>query len=564
MERKKKRLPVGVEDFKEIRTEDFYYVDKTKLIQDLLENWGKVTLFTRPRRFGKSLNMSMLKYFFDVHTDKTLFEGLYISKETALCEKYMGQFPVISLSLKGMNATSYEKTLEMAMPMFQYELGKFQYLLESEKLTAHDKNLYSGLLSDDIDEGRMCYSLKTLSSLLYKHHGSKVVILIDEYDVPLAKAYEHGYYDKMVEFIRNLFEQALKTNENLQMAVMSGCMRISKESIFTGLNNLRVSSITDVEFDEYFGFTDEKVKELLEYYELSSSYDTIKEWYDGYQFGNVEVYCPWDVICHCSRLRVDGNVQPQNYWLNTSSNSVVRRFIQRADSGFMKQEIERLIMGESIRKKIHPELTYQDMYKSVENLWSVLFTTGYLTQRGMQEDKSFNLAIPNMEIREIFTEQIMEFFKEDVQQNKGLAEQFGAALKNGEVHEVEKCFTEFLKRTISIRDTFVKKRLKENFYHGILLGILSCYDAWVVSSNRESGDGYSDILLVMDDEETGVIIEVKYAENGDLEECCKKALQQIETKRYEESLRREGIERILKYGIACYKKRCKVMLLPSK
>ncbi len=560
MEMRKKRLPIGVENFEEIRTEDFYYVDKTGLIQELLENWGKVNLFTRPRRFGKSLNMSMLKYFFDVNTDKKLFEGLKISKETDLCEAYMGKFPVISISLKGINAMSYEKTLEMAAPMFQYELGKFQYLLESEKLTAHDKEMYSGLLKGDADEGRMCYSFKTLSALLYKHHGNKTVILIDEYDVPLAKAYEQGYYDQMVAFIRNLFEQTVKTNDNLQMAVLTGCMRISKESIFTGLNNLRVLSIADVEFDEYFGFTDSEVRELLEYYDLAGNYNSVKEWYDGYQFGNVGVYCPWDVICHCSRLRTDKETPPQNYWTNTSSNNVVRKFIQGADTGATKQEIERLIAGETIRKEIHQELTYQDMYSSVDNLWSVLFTTGYLTQRGKPEGRNFSLAIPNIEIREIFTEQIMAFFKEDVRKNKGMAESFGMALQEGKATEVEKYFTEFLKRTISIRDTFVNKRLKENFYHGVLLGILSCYDAWVVSSNKEAGDGYSDILLAMSDGETGVVIEVKYAENGDLEESCKKALLQIEANHYEEALRKEGMEHILKYGIACYKKRCKVML----
>lgn len=560
METKKKRLPIGIENFEKLRTEDFYYVDKTMLIKELLDQWAEVTLFTRPRRFGKSLNMSMLKCFFEVNTDKTLFEGLKISEETELCETYMGKFPVISISLKGINATSYDKALEMAAPMFQYEVGKFQYLLDSEKLSTHDKEVYKGLLSDTKDEGRMCYSFKVLSALLYKHHGRKAIILIDEYDVPLAKAHDQGYYDKMSAFIRNLFEQTLKTNENLQFAVLTGCMRVSKESIFTGLNNLRVLSITDVEFDEYFGFTDREVRDLLEYYEVSDSYDAMKDWYDGYQFGNVGVYCPWDVICHCSKLRINKDIQPQNYWSNTSSNDAVRRFIQGADTGSTKQEIERLIAGESIRKEIHQELTYQDMYSSIDNLWSVLLTTGYLTQRGKQEGRNFCLAIPNMEIREIFTEQIMTFFKEDVRNNREMAERFCIALQKGDAKEVEKRFTEFLKRTISIRDTFVKKRLKENFYHGILLGILGCYNAWIVASNQEAGDGYSDILLVMDDEETGVVIEVKYAEDGNLEEGCKKALHQIETNRYEEALREEGMEHILKYGIACYKKRCKVVL----
>lgn len=560
MEIRRKRLPIGIEDYKEIRTEGFYYVDKTGLIQELLENWGKVNLFTRPRRFGKSLNMSMLKYFFDLNSDPLLFDGLKISDETELCEAYMGKFPVISISLKGINAASYEKALEMAELMIQREARRFQYLMESERLTLRDKETFDRLLDKDIKEGTLCYSLKVLSDLLFKHHGRKAVILIDEYDVPLAKAFEQGYYDQMVIFIRNLFEQALKTNESLEFAVLTGCMRISKESIFTGLNNLRVLSIADVEFDEYFGFTDTEVRELLEYYGISGNYDAVKEWYDGYQFGNVGVYCPWDVICHCSKLLADSEAQPQNYWSNTSSNDAVKRFIQQADTGSTKQEIERLIAGETIRKDIHQELTYQDMYSSIDNIWSVLFTTGYLTQREKPDKKSFCLAIPNMEIREIFTEQIMTLFKEEVRKNRENVDAFCHALQEGDAAEVEKWFTKFLRRTISIRDTFMKKRLKENFYHGILLGILSCYNAWIVSSNKESGDGYRDILLMMEEEETGVVIEVKYAENGNLEESCRKALKQIEANRYEETLRDEGSERILKYGIACYKKRCMVML----
>lgn len=491
MEIRRKRLPIGIEDYKEIRTEGFYYVDKTGLIQELLENWGKVNLFTRPRRFGKSLNMSMLKYFFDLNSDPLLFDGLKISDETELCEAYMGKFPVISISLKGINAASYEKALEMAELMIQREARRFQYLMESERLTLRDKETFDRLLDKDIKEGTLCYSLKVLSDLLFKHHGRKAVILIDEYDVPLAKAFEQGYYDQMVIFIRNLFEQALKTNESLEFAVLTGCMRISKESIFTGLNNLRVLSIADVEFDEYFGFTDTEVRELLEYYGISGNYDAVKEWYDGYQFGNVGVYCPWDVICHCSKLLADSEAQPQNYWSNTSSNDAVKRFIQQADTGSTKQEIERLIAGETIRKDIHQELTYQDMYSSIDNIWSVLFTTGYLTQREKPDKKSFCLAIPNMEIREIFTEQIMTLFKEEVRKNRENVDAFCHALQEGDAAEVEKWFTKFLRRTISIRDTFMKKRLKENFYHGILLGILSCYNAWIVSSNKESGDGLS-------------------------------------------------------------------------
>lgn len=559
MDTKRKMLPIGIENFEEIRTEGFYYVDKTGMIKELLENWGKVNLFTRPRRFGKSLNMSMLKYFFDVNSAPALFDGLKISEEKELCERYMGKFPVISVSLKGLNAISYEKALEMAVPVLQGEIRRFQYLLESERLTQRDKEAYDRLLDAEVSEGALCNSLKVLSELLFKHHGEKTVILIDEYDVPLAKAFEQGYYEQMVLFIRNLFEQTLKTNESLQLAVLTGCMRISKESIFTGLNNLRVLTIAEVRFDEYFGFTDTEVKNLLEYYGLSANYRVAKEWYDGYQFGNVDVYCPWDVINYCDALRADSEAQPQNYWSNTSSNDAVRRFIKQADTAAVKQEIERLVAGETIRKEIRQELTYQDMYSTVDNIWSVLFTTGYLTQRGKPDKKTFCLAIPNMEIREIYTEQIMALFKEDMRSNREDTEAFCRALQEGDAAEVEKRFTDFLRRTISIRDTFVKKRLKENFYHGILLGILSCYNAWIVSSNEEAGDGYSDILLMMEDEETGVVIEVKYAENGNLDECCRKALEQIETNRYEETLRDEGSTHILKYGIACYKKRCRVM-----
>ncbi len=560
MEDRKKKFPIGIEDFQEIQTEGFYYVDKTGFIQELLESWGKVNLFTRPRRFGKSLNMSMLKYFFDLHTDKSVFDRLNIVKEKALCDTYMGKFPVISISLKSIHARSYAKALEMAVLMFQHEIGKFQYLLESEQLTLYDKEMYERLLRRDIQEGTLCYSLKTLSDLLYKHHGRKSVILIDEYDVPLAKAFEQGYYDSMALFLRNLFEQTLKTNESMQFAVLTGCMRISKESIFTGLNNLRVLTIADARFDEHFGFTDKEVKELLGYYELSEYYDAVKEWYDGYRFGNTEVYCPWDVINYCDALLADRKAQPENYWSNTSSNDVVKRFIQSADAGITKQEIEKLIAGETIQKEIRQDLTYQDMYRSMDNLWSVLFTTGYLTQRERRDKKTFSLAIPNMEIREIFTDQIMALFKEDVQKNKDTVIAFCAALKEGNAAEVEKRFTEFLKKTISIRDTFVKKRLRENFYHGILLGILSCNNVWIVSSNQETGDGYSDILLMMEDGETGVVIEVKYAQNGDLDAGCREALKQIEDKRYGEVLRDEGTGHILKYGIACYKKRCRVVL----
>ena len=556
----KKKLPIGIENFESMSANDFYYIDKTGLIKELLNHWGLVNLFTRPRRFGKSLNMSMLKNFFELGTDKSIFEGLEIAKEKKLCEEYMGQFPVISVSMKEMNAGSYEMACKMAAQVINGEARRFQYLLESDKLTDYDKNAYRSLLQTDMDESSLCGSLKLLSELLCKYYGKKVILLIDEYDVPLAKAFHQGYYEQMILFVRNMFGQALKTNDNLQMAVLTGCMRISKESIFTGLNNLKVLSIADVRFDEYFGFTDQEVRELLSYYGLSHKYQEVKDWYDGYQFGNVEVYCPWDVLNYCDLLRADPEAQPQNYWANTSGNEVVRRFIEQSDNGRTRLEIERLVAGEVIQKNIRQELTYQDMYQSIENLWSVLFTTGYLTKRGRASGDEFQLAIPNMEIRKIFTTQIMEYFKERVQENGTMLKEFCEALRSGNAEEVEKLFGAYLKKTISIRDTFVKRQLKENFYHGILLGILGFQDHWAVFSNRESGDGYSDILVEIEDEELGIIIEVKYAQDGDLEAGCADALRQIEQKSYEEVLQDDGMEKILKYGIACYKKRCKVVL----
>lgn len=560
----KKKLPIGIENFKELQTEDFYYIDKTYFIRDLLAGWAKVNLFTRPRRFGKSLNMSMLKCFFELGTDRNIFKDLNISKETAVCEAYMGKFPVIFLSLKGMNADTYESALEMAVQNIRGEARRFQYLLDSDRLTSYDKEAFTELLQEHMTEGTLCSSLKILSELLEKHHDRQVILLIDEYDVPLAKAFERGYYDRMVLFLRNMFEYALKTNDSLKFSVLTGCMRISKESIFTGLNNLKVLSIAEVQFDEAFGFTDQEVREMLEYYGLSEHYEEIREWYDGYQFGNVEVYCPWDVINYCDALRADQDAQPKNYWSNTSSNEAVRRFIQESDKAAVRREIERLVAGEVITKEIHQELTYKDMYASLENLWSVLFTTGYLTQRGKPEGNRFHLAIPNMEIRNIFTAQIMDFFKENVPKNGDALREFCEALKTGNAKSVEKILSEYLRRTVSIRDTFVKKPMKENFYHGFLLGILGFGDSWSVSSNRESGDGYSDILVETDDGETGIVLELKYAEDGNLDAACKKALKQIEQKRYGEELEEEGILHILKYGIAFYKKRCRVVFATEK
>ena len=555
----KKKLPIGIENFEKLRQYDFYYVDKTGLIKELLQNWGEVNLFTRPRRFGKSLNMSMLKYFFEIGSDPALFEGLEISKEKQLCEEYMGKFPVISISLKGINAECYETARAMAVKTINEEASRFQYLLDDECLTQDEKETFSMLLKRNMDDAALFGSLRDLSRLLQKHHGRKVVLLIDEYDVPLAKAFEQGYYDQMIVLIRNMFEQGLKTNGNLFMAVLTGCMRVSKESIFTGLNNLRVLSIADVRFDEYFGFTDKEVREMLAYYDKSLYYETVREWYDGYRFGAVDVYCPWDVINYCDLLRSNPKAQPQNYWCNTSSNDAVRRFIEMADVGATKMEIEKLVAGEKITKEIHQELTYQDMYSTIENLWSLLFTTGYLTQRGEAEGRQFHLVIPNKEIREIFEMQIVDLFKEHVKKDGETLDRFCEALKNGETESVQRQFQAYLRKTISIRDTFVKKNMKENFYHGILLGILGFKASWNVFSNRETGEGYSDLLITIPDEAIGIVIEMKYAGDGNLDAACKKALEQIEGNHYEEELYDEGMDDILKYGIACYKKRCRVM-----
>ena len=563
-----KRLPIGIEFFDEMIKNQYYYVDKTGMISELLRSGGKVTLFTRPRRFGKSLNMSMLKNFFSLQGDKRIFNELQISRDKQVCEEYMGKFPVISISLKSVDGFAYRNAYEMLCATIGNEAMKFQYLMDSTKLTDREKEQYGLLIKGgdripfEMDEVTLTGSLKTLSLLLEKHHGKQTVLLIDEYDVPLSKASEHGYYKEMAMLIRKLFEQVLKTNESLKLAVLTGCMRISKESIFTGLNNFEVLSVADVRFDEYFGFTDQEVRKLLEYYHLSDKYQQVKEWYDGYQFGNVEVYCPWDVMNYCVTLLADTNAEPQNYWINTSSNEAVRRFIRESDnSGTIRREIEGLVAGECIIKELHQELTYEDMYQTIDNIWSVLFTTGYLTQRGRSEGNIFRLAIPNREIRNIFTTQIMQLFRENVKKDGELLNRFCEALENGNTESAEKCFGEYLRKTISIRDTSVRKEMKENFYHGILLGILGIKENWIVRSNRESGEGYSDILIETDDTAMGIVIEMKYAEDGNLQKAAEKALKQIESKQYEEALYDEGIEQILRYGIACYKKRCKILRL---
>ena len=560
MGEEKKRLPVGLENFEQIIKDNYYYVDKTGLISELLRNGGMVNLFTRPRRFGKTLNMSMLEYFFSIEGDKSIFDDLEILKDPKLCDEYMGKYPVISVSLKGINAAAYEGAFDFAVQIMQRAAEAFQFLCDSECLSEHDKEAYKKLLDSNMSEAVFCSGLRRLSELLAKHYGTKVILLIDEYDVPLAKAFANGYYDQMVFLIRNLLEQALKTNSSLKLAVLTGCMRISKESIFTGLNNFTTFTIADVDFDEYFGFTDQEVRDLLTYYECADKYESIKEWYDGYRFGNVDIYCPWDVVSYLRSLRTNREAIPQNYWITTSSNAEVKEFIRQSKNLTTKREIERLMAGESITKTIHPELTYKEMYESIENIWSVLFATGYLTQSGQVDARKFKLRIPNLEIRDIFKTQIMEYFKESVAKDGDMLGRFCKALKNGEEKKVEDIFESYLKKTISIRDTFVRKEMKENFYHGILLGILGIKEEWGVFSNQETGEGYSDILIETENSETAILIEVKYAGDGNLDVACERALKQVEERKYDEELRENGVDKILKYGIACYMKRCKVKL----
>lgn len=561
-----KKLPIGIENFEEMRREDFYYVDKSHVIEQLLTQWGKVNLFTRPRRFGKSLNMSMLQSFFEIGKDKTLFDGLRISDNQELCEKYQGKFPVVSVSLKGINGATYEEARRFLIKIINEEARRLSVLSDSTELDETDHELLIQLKKKEMTNDSLVYSIRELTELLEKHYGSKVIVLIDEYDVPLAKANENGYYDEMVFLIRNLFENALKTNSSLKFAVLTGCLRIAKESIFTGLNNFKVYSITDKSFDETFGFTDAEVRELLRYYGQEKYYETVKEWYDGYRFGNVDVYCPWDVINFCSDHLADPGLEPKNYWANTSGNSVISHFIDSVGKPqkLTRMELEQLVNGGIVQKEINSELTYKELYSSIDNLWSTLFMTGYLTQRGEPSGNRYNLVIPNREIRNIITNHILKMFKENVKDDGKTVSDLCDALLNQNPEKVELIFTEYMKKTISIRDTFARKPTKENFYHGLLLGILGFKENWSVMSNRESGDGFGDILIRIEDEDVGIVIEVKYADDGNLQGECEKALQQIIDIRYTESLEQEGIHTIIKYGIACYRKKCKVLMRIDK
>ena len=561
-----KKLPIGIENFEKLRQEDFYYIDKTRLIEQLLTRWGEVNLFTRPRRFGKSLNMSMLQSFFEIGKDKTLFDGLRISDNQELCEEYQGKFPVVSVSLKGINGATYEEARRFLIKTINEEARRLSVLSDSTELDGTDHELLTQLKKKEMTNDSLVYSIRELTELLEKHYGRKVIVLIDEYDVPLAKANENGYYDEMVLLIRNLFENALKTNNSLKFAVLTGCLRIAKESIFTGLNNFKVYSITDKSFDETFGFTDAEVRELLRYYGQEKYYETVKEWYDGYRFGNVDVYCPWDVINFCSDHLADPGLEPKNYWANTSGNSVISHFIDSVGKPqkLTRMELEQLVNGGIVQKEINFELTYKELYSSIDNLWSTLFMTGYLTQRGEPSGNRYNLVIPNREIRNIITNHILKMFKENVKDDGKTVSDLCDALLNQNPEKVELIFTEYMKKTISIRDTFARKPTKENFYHGLLLGILGFKENWSVMSNRESGDGFGDILIRIEDEDVGIVIEVKYADDGNLQGECEKALQQIIDIRYTEALEQEGIHTIIKYGIACYRKKCKVLMRIDK
>lgn len=552
-----KKLPVGLENFQEIEKSGFYYVDKTKLIEQLFENWSKVNLFTRPRRFGKTLNMSMLKSFFEIGADRTLFDGLYISRNQKLCEEYMGKYPVIFLSLKGIDGLSFEAAKYRLTELIGVEAERFAFLADSEKLTENERSKYRAIIhlvngKYSMDEDMLVSSLQTLSQLLCRHYGQKAIILIDEYDVPLDKAFQHGYYKEMVSLIRGLFGQALKTNDDLQFAVLTGCLRVSKESIFTGLNNFKVYAADDVRYDEEFGFTNEEVKKLLANYNLQEHFEKVKEWYDGYHFGDADIYCPWDVINYVDDLLSDPNVQPKSYWINSSGNDLVKRFIEQADIT-TKDEIEQLIAGNAVEKRIRSDLTYDEIDNSIDNIWSVLFTTGYLTRLGKADNGVYKLIIPNQEIR--------EWFNQIVANNRASIDKINQGFLEGKAETIQRELTMFLGETIRVFDTKARNEEKEIFYHDILLGILKNYPGWVVKSNRESGDGFAAILLKPKNPDAGIIVELKDVRSlHDLDQACERALEQIKDRRYDTELREDGRNDILAYGIAFCRKRCKVVV----
>lgn len=562
----RKKLPIGIDGFEKIRTNDFYYVDKTLFIKELVENWGEVNLFTRPRRFGKTLNMSMLKSFFEAGSDPALFKDLKIAEEKSLCEKYMGKFPVIFISLKSVAGLDFQTALTALKTVIGDEAGRFYFLSTSDNLTDDERGAYAQLTEVGSSQGGIytmtdkvaAASLKTLSTLLSKHYGQKVILLIDEYDVPLDKAFQAGYYDEMVSLIRSLLGNVLKTNDNLYFAVLTGCLRISKESIFTGLNNLKVHTVSDVRYDEYFGFTNADVDEMLAFYGLSSHKDVIQDWYDGYRFGDTDVYCPWDVINYCDELLAAPGIPPKNYWANTSGNDLICRMLKNA-SLTTKNEVEELLNGGQITKRVKQELTYREIDDSVENVWSVLYSTGYLTGRHIEREDAdiFRLWIPNGEIRKLFYDLVEDWFSEVTRSDTTRISRFCKAFPAGDTDTIQEMLGDYLWDSISVRDTAVRRNMKENFYHGMLLGLLQNQDSWLVKSNAETGEGYSDISI-QTPERLGIVMELKYADDGNLEKACGEALRQIEEKKYAEGLRRRGMKKIIKYGIAFWEKECMV------
>lgn len=561
----RKKLPIGIDGFEKIRTNNFYYVDKSMFIAELLQNWGKVNLFTRPRRFGKSLNMSMLKCFFEIGSDPALFEGLKIIQEKDLCRDYLGQFPVISVSLKSVDGLNFEAAAAALRTVIGNTALQFQFLETSEKLSAEEREVYAQLIETGTAQGgifamtdeAMTASLKNLSRLLAKHYGRKVILLIDEYDVPLDKAFQGGYYDEMVSLIRNMFGNALKTNEYLYFAVLTGCLRVSKESIFTGLNNLKVHTISDVRYDEYFGFTDAEIDEMLDFYGLLPYKNIVREWYDGYRFGNVDVYCPWDVINYCDALLADTESEPENYWANTSGNEIIRRLLKKADQT-TRDEIEQLISDGIIVKVIRQELTYRDVEESIDNIWSILYSTGYLTQRGRLPGKQKKLALPNREVKELFIDLVKDWFQETTLADSVRINRFCKAFPVGDVSTIQDMLHDYLWDSISVGDTAVRTNMKENFYHGMILGLLWSQGNWLIQSNVENGEGYSDIS-VCTPERTGIVIELKYAKDGNLEKACREALKQIKERKYTEGLKYRGMKKTLEYGMAFCGKDCMVV-----
>ena len=568
MRLKDKRLPVGIESFEEFQRENFYYADKTFFIKELLQNQEEVNLFIRPRCFGKTLNLSMIKCFFEIGCDRTLFNGLKIMQEKELCENYMGQFPVISISLKSVDGLNYEAANAALCNVIGREALRFQFLQKSNRLSEEEKSSYRRLIkigSDsqaffDMTDAVLTDSLQILTQLLEKHYNHKVILLIDEYDVPLDKAFQQGYYNEMVSLLRNMLGNVLKTNDALYFAVLTGCLRISKESIFTELNNLKVHTISDVRYDEYFGFTDADVEEMLKFYDISSHMDVIREWYDGYLFGSVNVYCPWDVINYCDELLANPQTLPKNYWANTSGNAMVRRFIGKADKN-TKNEIEKLLDGKIILKAVKEELTYPELDDSIDNLWSVLYATGYLTKRhsDLEDGELVKLAIPNKEIRKLFIDLVKDWFQETTLADTSRINRFCSAFSRGDAALIQDMLNDYLWDSISVRDTAVRKNMKENFYHGMLLGMLNSQENWMTQSNAETGEGYSDISICTP-ERTGIVIELKYAHNGNLKAACEEALKQIEEQKYAVGLQRQGMKKIMKYGIAFYEKECMVII----